>query len=384
LGVVVAHCEKLSEGLGGLSAKFLANPCDTSGSTGRRLAFVDTARGLLFLLMASSHAVTLAGIPSDSFWRSAWWLPRGWATQGFIVLSGFTVGLLFRWQGDGTRVQGRLFRHSRQILSVMFVSNVVMLLLTHALSGDLGITAAWDWWWGLITFKTPYSISAILLPTSLLLACAPWILRFEEQRWYLLFPLALGFSVAVAGAEMSVVAMQRVPRWLDLLLVSGIGGFRPLPLFAGGVVGLACGRLCLRHPALVAPLLFAGCTTWLVGTGDGEVIGVEVHRLYRYSLSGSSQLLVILTVSCIATGIVPQLFPWRPLADIGQYALFSFVAHRIVMQGVHFVIEWLQFTSSDSTIYLVLLSVTMALVWGGCATRQRHEGLDRALRAVFL
>src|SRR5947199_109194 len=55
-----------------------------------RIAYIDMARGLFLILMASTHAMTLAGIPATSPLADRG-LPRGWATTGLIMLCGFMV-----------------------------------------------------------------------------------------------------------------------------------------------------------------------------------------------------------------------------------------------------------------------------------------------------
>ena len=72
----------------------------------------------------------------------------------------------------------------RDILVVMFVSNVVFLALQHVADGTEHALLHWRWWLGLLTFETPYSISAILLPTGVLLMlapqlCLPWRKRIR-------------------------------------------------------------------------------------------------------------------------------------------------------------------------------------------------------------
>ena len=44
-----------------------------------RIQFIDATRGMLLVLMASSHALGLAGVP-DQFLSSSWWIPIGWPT----------------------------------------------------------------------------------------------------------------------------------------------------------------------------------------------------------------------------------------------------------------------------------------------------------------
>src|SRR5262245_2517959 len=159
----------------------------------QRVSLIDVTRGLLVLLMTSAHALALSKVSDNSFWRSAYWLPHGWATVCFILLSGYTMGFLLPWQGHQAVTRTKLLRGSRDLLVVMFVSNVVFLALRHVAEGTQQALLHWRWWLGLLTFETPYSISAILLPTGVLLMLAPPLFVLEEA-YPCLFP---GFVVLV-------------------------------------------------------------------------------------------------------------------------------------------------------------------------------------------
>jgi hypothetical protein len=54
-------------------------PARTSAITPakRRIHYLDGARGLLFIFMTSTHAMTLAEIPRQGLLHSRWWLPQG-------------------------------------------------------------------------------------------------------------------------------------------------------------------------------------------------------------------------------------------------------------------------------------------------------------------
>src|SRR6266568_9270363 len=64
-----------------------------------RIAYIDMARGLFLVLMASTHAMTLAGIHATSA-LARWGLPRGWASTGLTMLCGFMVATLCRQMVD--------------------------------------------------------------------------------------------------------------------------------------------------------------------------------------------------------------------------------------------------------------------------------------------
>jgi len=160
-------------------------------SAASRVAFVDIIRGLLFLLMTSTHALTLSGVSKASFFWGELWLPNGWATTSFIMLSGLTIPLVYRWQDVAySSIKAKVQRRAKEILIVMFLSNTLMLLLKMTIQGNIYRAHDISWWLGLITFNTPYSISAILIPTGLLMCIAPYLVKFEGKIGWQLFGLA--------------------------------------------------------------------------------------------------------------------------------------------------------------------------------------------------
>src|SRR5438128_12480208 len=95
----------------------------------QRDALIDLTRGLLFLLMTHSHALALAHVSVDSFWQSGYWLTRGWATVCFILLSGYTVGLIFTRQAIQPMTRAKMRRRRRTLTEIIFQSNVTFLAL---------------------------------------------------------------------------------------------------------------------------------------------------------------------------------------------------------------------------------------------------------------
>src|SRR5207247_5401921 len=78
-----------------------------------RIAYIDMARGLFLVLMASTHAMTLAGIHATSA-LGRWGLPRGWASTGLTMLCGFMVATLCRQTVDHARVRERVVRRAKR------------------------------------------------------------------------------------------------------------------------------------------------------------------------------------------------------------------------------------------------------------------------------
>lgn len=100
-----------------------------------RFRTIDLCRGLLFIFMMNTHALSIAGVPSSHWLLSDLWLPNGWATLVFVVLSGYGVGFLFSTRLSIVERDVALRRRSRQILAIMLVSNTVFAALRDIVGG---------------------------------------------------------------------------------------------------------------------------------------------------------------------------------------------------------------------------------------------------------
>src|SRR5215510_2731908 len=347
----------------------------------QRVSLIDVTRGLLFLLMTSAHALVLSKVSADSFWRSAYWLPHGWATVCFILLSGYTMGFLLPWQGHQDVTRTKLLRCSRNILVVMFVSNVVFLALQHVADGTQHLLLDWRWWLGLLTFATPYSISAILLPTGVLLLLAAQLFALEEAHPHLFPGLVVLVMVDVAWRKMQTASGLQ-PRLLTLLLHGDRLGMPFLPLLASGAFGTAAGRVSRRLPTMRVWLAVMGVT--------GFILLQMLHSLYPQSAVASvlgtsllppTKLAIVMIVSWLLLHM-----RWQPLALffrlIGFYALFAFIVHRILLQTIYIALNVLEI---EDPLYQYGLSLagTMLLTFCLCWWRQHYaEVLRTTARAV--
>lgn len=98
---------------------------------------IDLCRGLLFALMANTHALDLAQVAKDHWLRSDIWLPNGWATVVFVVLSGYGAGYIFSVREPDTARNRALRRRGVEILAVMLVSNFVFAALRQIAARDV-------------------------------------------------------------------------------------------------------------------------------------------------------------------------------------------------------------------------------------------------------
>jgi hypothetical protein len=347
----------------------------------QRVSLIDVTRGLLFLLMTNTHALISSKVSVDSFWHSAYWLPHGWATVCFILLSGYTMGFLLPWQGHQAVTRAKLLRCSRDILVVMFVSNVVFLALHHVADGNQHVLLHWRWWWGLLTFETPYSLSAILLPTGVLLLLAPHLFALEEAHPRLFPVLVVLVTIGVAWGQ-AQTASRPQPRLLELLLHGERLGVPVLLMLAYGCFGIAAGRCSRRLPTMRVWLAVMGVT--------GFILLQMLHSLYPRSAVASvlgtsllppTKLSIVMIVSWLLLHM-----RWQPLVIffrlIGFYALFAFIVHRILLQTIYIGLNVLDI-EGPLYQYGLLLMGTMLLTFCLCWWRQHYaEALRTGARAL--
>lgn len=353
---------------------------------GTRISFIDYGRGLLILLMSSSHALTLANVSSSSFLRSGWWLPRGWAFDGFITLSGFVSVVVYDWTANKQTTQHRLLQRAWQVLAVMFVSNVFLLVGKYSITNELEKIRSLNWWIGLITLRTEYSISGILLPTGAFLLLLPLLFRANE-KWGLprVAAALLLFSLFLQVLQYILAGRASDSHLLDVLLYTGAGGFPVFPLVSRGALGFVVGLAWNRAPAL-SDLRIRGAILLYFLALQG------IHRLplsaavfgLLYPLNALARFLLILLVGAIITerAAVGQLLGFLPL--MGRHALFSFIMHRFVMQTLALLAKHLLSPTPAELLYWIYLVGTLGVLALLCSLRERFAPFDLSLKKLYL
>lgn len=341
-----------------------------------RVLLVDLLRGLLILLMASSHAVGLAGLPAGSFWRSHCWLPRGWATDAFITVSGITAAIVYDWVLQPERAKRGLRRRAWQLLLVMFISNVVLLITKYVPLHEIDRIKHLSWWIGLVTFKTEYSISGVLLPTAVLLLILPAVnylrLRFGAV------PMA-AVSVLVATAVRVELATGS-PRTHSILSFGA--GFPVIPMVCCGVLGFFAG-VALKRFDLRRDLVFK--TAVLPST---LVLVVPFFPTPHLSalITATMPLMRVALLSVIAVAILllPRSLDWKGAFGIlGRFSLFCFLGHRVVMHAVIFM-EKDVFAARPDFLYETTMLFTFGVLGFLCWLRLKLPAFDEACKRVYL
>lgn len=350
-----------------------------------RHAPIDLCRGLLFALMANTHALQLAGVPSSHWLRSDLWLPNGWATVVFVVLSGYGAGYIFSVRQPVAERDRALRHRGGQILLVMLGSNLLFAALRDMNSGSASTPRSLDWWLGFLTLETAWTISGVLLPTGLVLLVAPWVIRHVQHApWkslgqgMLLSALVSAWAIWISGTEVAGSWLARV------FLIEGLGGFPVLPFLVNGCFGIWLGILHRRspyrwHTALVVLMAVQGgvyLSTFL--PPDPWLSG------FRASLGALGKFGWMFAVAlCLTSTPLHRLA--APVEKIGRFALGSFVMHRVFLQvlalgmGVAGVVAL-----PPGAAYVVLFSGTMLLTWTLCLWRERVHWVDAFFRRLAM
>lgn len=354
----------------------------------KRSTIIDICRALLFILMMNTHALTIAGVPKNHWLLADCWLPNGWATVAFVVLSGFGVGYIYAARPADAARDRAVYRRALEIMLVMFGSNIFFAALRQASTGDAGAIASFGWWTGFLTLETPWTISGVLMPTALVLLAFPYLFHWiKRSPWAVLAALLAArliadYFIRGAGAPGSNAG------WLArFFLTEGFGGFPVLPFFLNGCIGIWLGMF--RHRSergwlvamgallLLQLLLYFGNTYF---RESSPVLGLAY--LMPFGALGKFAWMFLMAY---AVTLVGGRFLTGMLALIGQHALGSFVMHRVFLQGLSIVLAGAAFQAMPVEVrYTTLWIGTLFLTWALCITRHQVAWIDTSLRRFAL
>jgi len=330
---------------------------------------LDIARGVFLALMISSHAIGLANVPADGFLRSSFWLPRGWSTVGFQVLAGFTIGLMFT-AADRSR-QRRMWVRAARLAAVMVGSNIILLACKYALWGQFWRFKDPAWWIGAATFTADSSISIFLAPTVVLLAATPWLLALERQVSNELFA-AFAVTLFVGGWALFGATTSSSYQLS--------AGWVVLPLAGNGFVGLVLGSWWSRNEAArrsvrprAASVAFVCLAAIVASLSPAPLVQMTVGTVLRFAA------IVTLAMTVTARSGQPVV---RAISKLGRHSIAVFILHRPVIQAFQFAIARVELPASAR--YVFLYPATIACMVMMCMLRDRHQAVDRMLRAIHL
>ena len=346
---------------------------------------IDLCRGMLFTLMINSHALAVAGVPRSHWLYAGWWLPNGWATVVFVVLSGYGVGYIYSVRANVTERTGAMVRRSGVILAVMFGSNALFAMLRQYSIGDIAPIRTAHWWLGFLTLETEWTISGVLLPTGLVLLCGPVMIRQSHRTPWLVIVALCITRVLVSVYSYELTASGHAMTWLEnFFLREGFGGFPVLPFVLNGCIGIWLGIQKHRSEVVwrraMAVLFLVQLGIFILNLlPDPPYCKVLIE-----SAGAVGKFAWMLLIASVLTARTPMLLN-MPIALIGKYALASFVMHRIFLQVLGISIAFLGLNGLQAELrFALLLGGAFTCTWILCVARRRYGYLEALLGRVGL
>jgi len=374
-------------------AAYLAESAPTIsglGSKTRRIDYVDVSRGLLVLLMFVVHAATPCTPSIRDPIQRLWILEI--ATTGFAMMAGYTVGI--RYDANTSLPQPRrLWKRCSEILIVMFWSNCLLGLGKLYFTRQPDAAMLTSWFLGLLTFRTEYNISGVLLPIALLLPLLPLIYSTEKLIGKLgglvWFAAIVSLMVMLNQLTMENAVLEHVR---NILLV-GLGGFSVLAFIAYGILGFVNARVlqvCQRMGwsfgvvvsagVVLSSVMFAVVGSLATDGESGYVMRQWEHALLPFVRS-EVMFLAVIALGGLFAGWWSESLVIKPLRLLGTYALCAFVFHRFVGQGL---ITSLHLQGGELGTFLLMLVVISSSTYLLLGARQSIGGLDAGLKRLFL
>lgn len=347
-----------------------------------RFLFIDLCRGFLVFMMTARHTISILGIPSSD-WLYQYFLPKGWATVCFISLSGFSIGILYleriKGQSECSQIRIRLRKRGWQLLVVMFVSNAFMLVSESIVRGDYTTLVNVEWWLGLLTLETPYSISSILIPTALLVFISPEFLKsivHHNVKLVLLVCIILAFLTAMLSHNIS--ESDNIHYLVRRLLIDCDGFFAILPMLLYGLISICIGSLWRKSAVLiiVMTLIMYYGLVWMQRYTLFAEIAFE-------AINGPARLIIIILVCLVLIRISVFTPLTKSLSTIGRYSLLSFLLHRILLQGLVVIANKLPSVSRNLSFFM-FVTANMVALWLVSFIRLHNPAWDNALRRIYL
>lgn len=357
---------------------------------GARIGYIDLARGLLIVSMIVVHAATPCEPEIRKIVQQLWVL--GIATTGFTMLAGYTAGV--RYTLGVVSEASKMHRRALELLVVMFYTNLSMTLVKLYLSGEVESVVTWPWFIGLFSFQTPYNISGVLLPISIVLLLCPYI--YMAERCYGRF-----IYIYIGAVVLALLSPLGASNWhptnpfleasLDLFIVEGPGGFAIIPFVGFGILGFATARV--LEPHLRNPQQMGGppgarqigvLASWFVGVFyliyTLREYGDQFQALYAY-LKSEVMFLCVLVLAGYLHDISRRVRCIEMFGLLGRQALLAFVVHRVIGNGLHIILSDMSGGYSTFAVHFLLVTAMTAFL---CAVRERVELIDCFARKLLL
>lgn len=348
-----------------------------------RVNSIDMCRGLLFILMTNTHALRLIEFGPTHWTGSDLWLPNGWATIVFVVLSGYAAGYLLADRTPLRERDKRLRRRGLEILVVMFLTNAAFASLRAVSRGESPLLSQLDWYIGFFNLDTEWTISGVLLPTGLTLLIAPWVIQAYRKApyWLLIGILLLQFGISLL--RQFFLDLEVDNSWIvEFFLINGFGGFPVVPFLLNGCMGIWLGMTHRKYQGAWI-LLLGLLSIWQTILYFGMTLSPTFAWSMAMSTTGAvGKFACVFLGAIILVRILPR---WLGTAVelMGRYALGSFVMHRVFLQALTILLGAALARYFDETAgYLFLFSATVFLTWLICWLRNEWPPIDYPFRIL--
>lgn len=329
-----------------------------------RMYDIDVTRGLLIFWMVTAHAITLSEIPRES------WLfylrPPGWATHGFVMLSGFSMAVALIGRSlDAKNLTGRLRRRAWQLLAYGFISEFASRILTGARSiyaGGVQLAA-------LLNPLCPWSISAFLLPTALLFGfCSvlALIMKAPRRAWSLA-------SIGIAGIAIDQITAHRLEPAYLWLTKGNIVGLPVLYFFCLGLLGLILGLLSKHYDRRLIKVVALPLGILMLIVSNRGLATPTIHHMGTF--------LITLALGGLIVWIPGFGIPRHVLGMLGRSALLVFILHRPLL---HVLAAVAPSNISKGLELSLLLPISLFLLVSSCWYKEHSPRLAAKLKRVGL
>lgn len=319
---------------------------------------LDFTKGALVLCMVAYHTLNYFRY-DERILRHLHFLP-----PSFIFITGFLITKIYRpkiFAGD-QRVYARLFTRGLKVLLLFVVTNVlVQATLQTSYNRNLGLTRLADNLGTIfLTGEGRATVFGVLLPISYLLLLSAALLRVGRDH-----------RSTLPVATVAIVSL------CTLLAYNGDLTFN-LELLSMGLLGMMAGFIPQPRLDRVAKGLIPLAATYLA-------YSIAIHRWYpTYLINAAGVSFSLLLLYSLGRYAATWPVVLRPLALLGNYSLFSYLAQIAVLQILFRLSRHSGLFEHDVVgPFLATALVTFALVRLVNHLRPRSKVIDGAYKTVF-
>lgn len=326
-------------------------------SSPSRLAYLDTTKGILVLLMVVYHSLNYTSDYHLSF-RYLCFLPLS-----FIVITGFLLSIVYtpRYRPGDPTLKRRLLLRGLRLIALFTLLNVAAQFARSPVYGrSVGLEMFFDDWLDVfVVGGSRVAAFDVLLPIAYLLVIAPWLIAVSHARPRFL-PWCSGVLIVLCGA-------------LDF---SGYG-LPNLNFLAAGIVGMLAGQL-LPDASILGRFFWLT----LLGYALYMPLGIAEGVFFLVQFLGAFVALALIVAASVRLG--EQGWLRQRIIRSGQYSLIAYIVQIALLQVTSRFFGRPDIVSLPSAVQLFgTLALMVAVIEATAWLRGRVEGIDRAYKAVF-